>query len=148
MAALRTATALASGLIRVCTQSTPEGPLFPVDPNLRPEGRDGPLVRTVASHKAYYERWAKTWEFQALLKARFAVGDAELGAQYLAAVTPLVWQAAQRDGFVADVQAMRRRVVASLPAGRGRPGAEARAGRPAGHRVRRAAAPARARPGR
>ncbi|HSR86664.1 MAG TPA: bifunctional [glutamine synthetase] adenylyltransferase/[glutamine synthetase]-adenylyl-L-tyrosine phosphorylase [Streptosporangiaceae bacterium] len=114
--ALRTATALASGLIRVCSQSTPEGPLFPVDPNLRPEGRDGPLVRTVASHKAYYERWAKTWEFQALLKARFAVGDAELGAQYLSAVTPMVWQAAQRDGFVADVQAMRRRVVASLPA--------------------------------
>jgi glutamate-ammonia-ligase adenylyltransferase len=114
--ALRTATALASGLIRVCTQSTPEGQLFPVDPNLRPEGRDGPLVRTVASHKAYYERWAKTWEFQALLKARFAVGDAELGARYLAAVTPLVWHAAQRDDFVADVQAMRRRVVASLPA--------------------------------
>jgi [glutamine synthetase] adenylyltransferase / [glutamine synthetase]-adenylyl-L-tyrosine phosphorylase len=116
VAALRTATALASGLIRVCSQSTPEGPLFPVDPNLRPEGRDGPLVRTVASHKAYYERWAKTWEFQALLKARLAVGDAELAAEYLAAVTPLVWHAAQRDGFVADVQAMRRRVVASLPA--------------------------------
>ena len=75
-----------------------------------------PLVRTVASHQAYYERWAKTWEFQALLKARFAVGDSELGAQYLAAVTPMVWQAAQRDRFVADVQAMRRRVVASLPA--------------------------------
>ena len=116
VAALRAATALASGLIRVCTQSTPEGQLFPVDANLRPEGRDGPLVRTVASHKAYYERWAKTWEFQALLKARFAVGDAELGAEYLEVVTPMVWQAAQRDGFVADVQAMRRRVVASLPA--------------------------------
>ncbi len=115
--ALRTATALASGMIRVCTQSTPEGPLVAIDPNLRPEGRDGPLVRTVASHLAYYERWAKTWEFQALLKARFAVGDAVLGAEYLAAVTPLVWTAAQREDFVQDVQAMRRRVVASLPAG-------------------------------
>jgi [glutamine synthetase] adenylyltransferase / [glutamine synthetase]-adenylyl-L-tyrosine phosphorylase len=115
---LKAATALASRLIRVCSQSTPEGPLFPVDPNLRPEGRDGPLVRTVASHRAYYERWASTWEFQALLKARFVAGDAELGAEYLAAITPLVWQAAERDGFVADVQAMRRRVVASLPAER------------------------------
>jgi [glutamine synthetase] adenylyltransferase / [glutamine synthetase]-adenylyl-L-tyrosine phosphorylase len=116
VAALQAATALAGGLIRVCSQSTPEGPLFPVDPNLRPEGRNGPLVRTVASHLAYYERWAKTWEFQALLKARFAVGDAALGEEYLAAVTPLVWGAAQRDDFVADAQAMRRRVVASLPA--------------------------------
>jgi [glutamine synthetase] adenylyltransferase / [glutamine synthetase]-adenylyl-L-tyrosine phosphorylase len=115
-AALRTATALASGMIRVCSQSTPEGALFPVDPNLRPEGRDGPLVRTVASHRAYYQRWAKTWEFQALLKARFVVGDAELGAEYMEAVTPLVWGAAQREDFVADVQAMRRRVEASLPA--------------------------------
>jgi [glutamine synthetase] adenylyltransferase / [glutamine synthetase]-adenylyl-L-tyrosine phosphorylase len=115
-AALRTATALASGMIRVCSQSTPEGPLFPVDPNLRPEGRSGPLVRTVASHRTYYQRWAKTWEFQALLKARFVVGDAELGRDYLAAVTPLVWSAAQLEDFVPDVQAMRRRVEASVPA--------------------------------
>jgi len=115
-AALRTATQLASGLIRVCSQSTPEGALFPVDPNLRPEGRQGPLVRTLASHLAYYERWAKTWEFQALLKARPVAGDLALGEEYLAAITPLVWQAAQRDNFVADVQAMRRRVLDTLPA--------------------------------
>src|SRR6202034_3214963 len=115
-AALRTATQLAAGLIRTCSQSTAEGALFPVAPNLRPEGRDGPLVRTVASHLAYYQRWAKTWEFQALLKARFVVGDADLGAQYLAAVGPLVWQAGEREDSVAAVQPMRRRVVASLPA--------------------------------
>jgi [glutamine synthetase] adenylyltransferase / [glutamine synthetase]-adenylyl-L-tyrosine phosphorylase len=115
-AALRTATQLAAGLIRVCSQSTPEGPLFPVDANLRPEGRDGPLVRTLASHRAYYERWAKTWEFQALLKARPVAGDARLGRAYATAIAPMTWQAAQRDNFVQDVQAMRRRVVATLPA--------------------------------
>src|SRR6266516_2265158 len=116
-AALRTATQLAAGPIRVCSQSTPEGILFPVDPNLRPEGRDGPLVRTLASHRAYYERWAKTWEFQALLKARPVAGDPALGAAYAQAFTPLVWQAAQRDNFVEDTRAMRRRVISSLPAG-------------------------------
>jgi glutamate-ammonia-ligase adenylyltransferase len=115
--ALQTATLLASGMIRVCSQSTPEGMLFPVDPNLRPEGRSGPLVRTLASHRAYYQRWAKTWEFQALLKARPVAGDADLGAAYLAALAPMVWQAAQRADFVTDVQAMRRRVVGSLPPG-------------------------------
>ena len=115
--ALRTATRLAAGLIRGCSQSTAEGPLFPVNPNLRPEGRDGPLVRTVASHRAYYERWAKTWEFQALLKARPVAGDLELGQDYLAAVGPMVWQAAQRPNFVEDVQAMRRRVIGSLAPG-------------------------------
>jgi glutamate-ammonia-ligase adenylyltransferase len=115
-AALRTATRLAAGMIRVCSQSTQEGALFPVDPNLRPEGRDGPLVRTLASHRVYYERWAKTWEFQALLKARPVAGDLDLGQDYLAALGPMVWQAAQRPHFVADVQAMRRRVIGNLPA--------------------------------
>ncbi len=115
-AALRTAAQLASAMIRVCSDAGPEGTLFPVDPNLRPEGRSGPLVRTLASHLAYYERWAKTWEFQALLKARPVAGDMDLGRRYIEAVTPLVWQAAQRDDFVADVQAMRRRVVQNLPA--------------------------------
>jgi [glutamine synthetase] adenylyltransferase / [glutamine synthetase]-adenylyl-L-tyrosine phosphorylase len=113
--ALRTATRLASGIIRVCERSTPEGSIFPVDPNLRPEGRDGPLVRTLASHQAYYARWAKTWEFQALLKARPVAGDMVLGEKYANAMTPLVWQASQRENFVEDVQAMRRRVIATLP---------------------------------
>ena len=119
-AALRTATRLAAGLVRTCSQSTPEGALFPVDPNLRPEGRDGPLVRTLASHVAYYQRWAKTWEFQALLKARPVAGDCELGQAYLGALGPMVWQAAQRPNFVADVQAMRRRVIGNLAPGEAR----------------------------
>jgi [glutamine synthetase] adenylyltransferase / [glutamine synthetase]-adenylyl-L-tyrosine phosphorylase len=115
-AALATASRLAAGLIGVCARSTPEGSIFPVDPNLRPEGRAGPLVRTLASHLAYYERWAKTWEFQALLKARPVAGDMALGQAYADTLGPLVWQAARRDHFVEDVQAMRRRVEQSLPA--------------------------------
>jgi [glutamine synthetase] adenylyltransferase / [glutamine synthetase]-adenylyl-L-tyrosine phosphorylase len=115
-AALRTATRLAAAMIQVCSQTTSEGTIFPVDPNLRPEGRSGPLVRTLASHRAYYERWAKTWEFQALVKARPVAGDPDLGRAYAEAIIPLVWQAAQRENFVEDVQAMRRRVEQSLPA--------------------------------
>ena len=115
-AALATASRLAAGLIGVCARSTPEGSIFPVDPNLRPEGRAGPLVRTLASHRAYYERWAKTWEFQALLKARPVAGDMALGQAYADTLGPLVWQAARRDNFVEDVQAMRRRVEQSVPA--------------------------------
>ncbi len=89
---------------------------FEVDAALRPEGKAGQLVRTLESHVAYYERWAKTWEFQALLKARPAVGDAELGAQYMAALTPMVWAASEREDFVSEVQAMRRRVEQLVPA--------------------------------
>ncbi|MFF4904133.1 bifunctional [glutamine synthetase] adenylyltransferase/[glutamine synthetase]-adenylyl-L-tyrosine phosphorylase [Streptomyces sp. NPDC001260] len=114
--ALRAATKLASHMMRVCSETTVEGSIWPVDANLRPEGRNGPLVRTLSSHLAYYQRWAKTWEFQALLKARPVAGDIELGEEYVAALEPLVWQAAERENFVADVQKMRRRVVENIPA--------------------------------
>jgi [glutamine synthetase] adenylyltransferase / [glutamine synthetase]-adenylyl-L-tyrosine phosphorylase len=116
--ALRRATALASATMRICSEHTAEGTLWPVDAALRPEGKAGPLVRTVASHRAYYDRWAKTWEFQALLKARPIAGDVDLGRRYMAAIAPLVWAASARPDFVPDVQAMRRRVVESLPADR------------------------------
>jgi glutamate-ammonia-ligase adenylyltransferase len=114
--ATRVATRLASNLMQVCSDHTAEGTIWPVDAALRPEGTQGPLVRTVASHRGYYERWAKTWEFQALLKARPVAGDAALGREYAEMVEPLVWQAADRDNFVGDVQAMRRRVVENIPA--------------------------------
>ncbi|WP_411111817.1 bifunctional [glutamine synthetase] adenylyltransferase/[glutamine synthetase]-adenylyl-L-tyrosine phosphorylase [Streptomyces sp. c-19] len=114
--ALQAATRLASHLMRICSETNIEGTIWPVDANLRPEGRNGPLVRTLSSHLAYYQRWAKTWEFQALLKARAVAGDPELGAQYIDAVSPLVWQAAERENFVPDVQKMRRRVVDNIPA--------------------------------
>ncbi|MFF4579318.1 bifunctional [glutamine synthetase] adenylyltransferase/[glutamine synthetase]-adenylyl-L-tyrosine phosphorylase [Streptomyces sp. NPDC001389] len=113
---IQAAARLASHLMRICSETTVEGSIWPVDANLRPEGRNGPLVRTLASHMAYYQRWAKTWEFQALLKARAVAGDPDLGAQYIDAITPLVWQAAERENFVADVQKMRRRVVDNIPA--------------------------------
>lgn len=114
--ALRTATALASGVMRACNAVTTEGAIWEVDANLRPEGRQGVLVRTVASHVGYYERWAKTWEYQALLKARPAAGDLALGARYVDAVAPFVWSAADHPTFVEDVQAMRRRVEEHVPA--------------------------------
>ncbi|GLX48383.1 glutamate-ammonia-ligase adenylyltransferase [Streptomyces hygroscopicus subsp. hygroscopicus] len=113
--ALKSATRLASALMRICSETTVEGSIWPVDANLRPEGRNGPLVRTLSSHLAYYQRWAKTWEFQALLKARPVAGDETLGQDYLDTLHPLVWQAADRDNFVADVQKMRRRVVDNIP---------------------------------
>jgi glutamate-ammonia-ligase adenylyltransferase len=115
-AALRAATQLASNLMRICSDHTGEGTIWPVDAALRPEGKSGPLVRTLASHEGYYQKWAKTWEFQALLKARPVAGDLPLGQEFCARVAPMVWSASERDGFVTEVQAMRRRVVQHIPA--------------------------------
>ncbi|HYG94716.1 MAG TPA: bifunctional [glutamine synthetase] adenylyltransferase/[glutamine synthetase]-adenylyl-L-tyrosine phosphorylase [Nocardioides sp.] len=115
-AAGRTAARLASHLIQVCSAHTGEGTIWPVDAALRPEGKAGPLSRTLTGHRGYYERWAATWEFQALLKARPVAGDLELGREFVAMVSPMVWSAADREGFVDDARAMRRRVVEHIPA--------------------------------
>ena len=106
---------LASRVMRICGAHTAAGALWEVDPALRPEGKAGPLVRTVESHRLYYEKWAKTWEFQALLKARAVAGDPEVGQAYVDTMSPFVWQAASREKFVDDVQAMRRRVEQHVP---------------------------------
>ncbi|MGO1562025.1 Glutamate-ammonia-ligase adenylyltransferase [Actinomycetales bacterium JB111] len=114
-AALEVATRLAESLAHAVGGVGTEPALWPLDANLRPEGADGPLVRTLASHVAYYDKWAKGWEFQALLKARPLAGDAELGAAYCEAVAPKIWGAAGRENFVEDAQAMRRRVEDTVP---------------------------------
>ncbi|WP_235931661.1 bifunctional [glutamine synthetase] adenylyltransferase/[glutamine synthetase]-adenylyl-L-tyrosine phosphorylase [Actinomyces respiraculi] len=107
---LEVGTALALELARVVSGPSDEPALWPLDTGLRPEGKDGALVRTLDSHVAYYERWASSWEFQALLKARACAGDRALGAAYEQAVAPFVWSASLRENFVDDAQAMRRRV--------------------------------------
>jgi glutamate-ammonia-ligase adenylyltransferase len=108
--ALASATRVAAALMRICHEAAWE-----VDAALRPEGKRGALVRTLAGHEAYYEQWASTWEFQALLKMRPVAGDPDLGRAYVDALWPRVWTAGDRPGFVGEVQAMRRRVEANIP---------------------------------
>ncbi|MBT2518816.1 bifunctional [glutamine synthetase] adenylyltransferase/[glutamine synthetase]-adenylyl-L-tyrosine phosphorylase [Streptomyces sp. ISL-90] len=113
--AIEIATRLAMLVMRAIGEPGIEPPLWEVDPNLRPEGKNGALVRTLDSHLQYYDRWAKSWEFQALLKARPLAGDEELGERYAAGVTPKVWASSSREGFVESVQRMRERVTEHIP---------------------------------
>ncbi|WES65385.1 bifunctional [glutamine synthetase] adenylyltransferase/[glutamine synthetase]-adenylyl-L-tyrosine phosphorylase [Microbacter sp. GSS18] len=110
------ATRLAVQLMRGISEVEIEPPLWEVDANLRPEGKQGALVRTLESHLSYYDRWAKSWEFQALLKARPIAGSPTLGAAYVDAVQPKVWTSAARENFVDSVQRMRERVTEHIPA--------------------------------
>jgi glutamate-ammonia-ligase adenylyltransferase len=110
------ATKLAMQAMKGINELSTEPGLWEVDANLRPEGKDGALVRTLESHLAYYDRWAKSWEFQALLKARPLAGDLELGQRYVEAIAPKVWSSASRENFVDSVQRMRERVTDNIPA--------------------------------
>ncbi|MGH8907519.1 MAG: bifunctional [glutamine synthetase] adenylyltransferase/[glutamine synthetase]-adenylyl-L-tyrosine phosphorylase [Egibacteraceae bacterium] len=110
---LQPAVAAARRLLGVLGEATPHGRVYEIDANLRPEGRDGPLSRTLDAYAAYYERWAKTWEFQALLKARPVAGDPELGEAFMRLVEPYVWPDRLDVEAVAEIQRMKGVVESS-----------------------------------
>jgi glutamate-ammonia-ligase adenylyltransferase len=108
-------------ILRIAGQS------FRVDADLRPEGRAGPLTRTLDGYCTYWDRWASTWEFQALLKARAVAGEAELGARFTRTAAERVWERTFSADELAEVRAMKQRTEAYV-AGRGLAGREVKRG--------------------
>jgi glutamate-ammonia-ligase adenylyltransferase len=86
------ALAMASGLISVLGSPTFDGESLRVDADLRPEGTMGPLSRSLESYESYYARWGEAWELQALLKARPAAGDLDLGRRFRAMADRIIWE--------------------------------------------------------
>ena len=82
------AVAVANELRRLLALAGPD-PALEVDAGLRPEGKQGPLVRTLDSYAAYYAKWSKVWEAQALLRADAVVGDPDLRRRFTELVDPL-----------------------------------------------------------
>ena len=101
---------IAQTVIGTLSDDTAHGHVFRVDMRLRPEGRFGPLVRSLASCRAYYESWAEPWEFQALLKARCVGGDAALGAEFVERITPYVYRSHISATFLEEVRTNKRRI--------------------------------------
>ncbi|HEY3725480.1 MAG TPA: bifunctional [glutamine synthetase] adenylyltransferase/[glutamine synthetase]-adenylyl-L-tyrosine phosphorylase [Acidimicrobiia bacterium] len=100
---------VARRVLAIMAEPTPAGIVFRTDPDLRPEGRAGPLSRSLDGFRAWYERWALTWEFQALIKARPVAGDAGLGAGFTELIGPFVWPDVLGVGAVRAVRAMKVR---------------------------------------
>ena len=99
----------ARALLATMTTATEDGIVFRTDANLRPEGRAGPLTRTVESYASYYDAWARTWEFQALIKARPVAGDPDLGERFMALATPRVWPEKLDPDAIREIRAMKER---------------------------------------
>jgi [glutamine synthetase] adenylyltransferase / [glutamine synthetase]-adenylyl-L-tyrosine phosphorylase len=110
------AAAVARELIAGLGGPNPEGPGFQVDANLRPEGRNGPLTRTLGSYLAYWDRWAEPWELQALIKVRPAAGDRRLGERFVAEAARRVYPERFDPATVTAVRHMKARVESSRAA--------------------------------
>jgi [glutamine synthetase] adenylyltransferase / [glutamine synthetase]-adenylyl-L-tyrosine phosphorylase len=104
------ANAVAHTLRRLLGEPAPD-PAFEVDADLRPEGRQGALVRSLDSYREYYDRWMSVWEVQALLRAEPLAGDEALGAAFVELVDPIRYPA---DGISAEQIAEIRRIKARV----------------------------------
>jgi glutamate-ammonia-ligase adenylyltransferase len=101
----------AEGIVRGLSRLTEDlrTPLD-LDIGLRPEGKNGAIVRSLESYRAYYARWSLTWEAQALLRARGVVGDDALIEEFerLADVVRYPETIAERD--VREVKRIKARI--------------------------------------
>jgi len=118
----------AAAVIALLSEPTSEGVALRVDANLRPEGRSGPLSRSLESMTEYYGRHASTWERQALLKARPVAGHASLGRAFVEAVVPFVYPAILPASAIDDVRASKARIEEVVRA-RGKESVELKRGR-------------------
>jgi glutamate-ammonia-ligase adenylyltransferase len=85
---------------------------YRIDTNLRPEGRSGALVRSIASYAAYWERWARPWEFQALIKARHSAGDETTGHLFEEAASEHLWSRTFGADELAELRTLKARAEA------------------------------------
>ena len=104
----------ARGLLRAMTEPTADGIVFRTDADLRPEGRSGVLSRGIDAYEAHWERWAQTWELQALIKARPIAGDPHIGREFVDRAEPYVWPDVLDPSAVHEVRAMKARTEQML----------------------------------
>jgi len=101
---------IAAGFVSALADVTADGIAYRVDTDLRPEGRNGPLARSLDSYAAYYERWAATWEYQSLIKARPAAGDPTLATAFTTLITPHVYPDTLPPDTIRNIRTMKARI--------------------------------------
>jgi len=117
-AAAEEAKRLATSLLRLVGGSTPAEGVYDIDADLRPEGKSGPLSRSLSAFETYWRDHALTWERQAMTRARLVAGDRDLGDRLLDVVEPHVWDRGLTAEEIRDIRRMKARIEAErIPPG-------------------------------
>ena len=103
-------TRLGNKVMETFATSDPAGSLFRVDLRLRPEGRAGPLVRSLESMENYYAGFGEMWERLALIKARWICGDRELAYDFLRQLQPFIFPKSPTPDLLDEVAAIKMRI--------------------------------------
>ncbi len=101
---------LAEMMATEISRLTSDGVLYRIDLRLRPEGKMGPLARSLASYENYYAQWGQTWERMMLIKARVAAGDAQLGGEFLEMVQSFRYPQSLNRRVIREIAAIKKRI--------------------------------------
>lgn len=104
----------AQALTQALHEITSEGNVFRVDLNLRPEGQNGEIVNSLTSCETYYQSWGKTWERQAMIKARVSAGSEALGNDFFAMIRPFVYRRSLDFHAIEEVKALKKKMDLQL----------------------------------
>ena len=104
------ATRLAMDLRRFVAGATPAERIWTIDLDLRPEGKQGPVARSVEGYSAYFHRWAHVWERQAMLRARPVAGDPDVGQRFMALLEEFVWEPGLSVDDVREIRRIKARI--------------------------------------
>jgi glutamate-ammonia-ligase adenylyltransferase len=103
---------LAEHVTEAISRPTEDGFVFRVDLNLRPDGHSGPIVNSVRAAELYYQSFGRGWERSALVRARPAAGDLEIGEELLRLLEPFIWRRSLDLGVITEMQSMKARIDA------------------------------------
>ena len=103
---------ITKALARLLQERTSDGYVLRVDLRLRPDPASTPVALSTVSAYAYYETLGQNWERAALIKARPAAGDLELGRRFLEELAPFIWRKYFDYAAIADIHAMKRQIHA------------------------------------
>jgi glutamate-ammonia-ligase adenylyltransferase len=107
-------TKLAQLLTKTLHEITADGNVFRVDLDLRPEGRSGEIANSLTSCEVYYQSWGRTWERQALIKARVCAGSIELGEDFFSLLSPFIYRRSLDFSAIEEIKAMKNKINASI----------------------------------
>jgi glutamate-ammonia-ligase adenylyltransferase len=88
----------------------PDGMLYRIDLRLRPDGKTGPLTRSLSAYENYYAQWGQTWERMMLIKARPVAGDLQLGAEFVEMIQPFSYPRSINENVINEVVAVKDRI--------------------------------------
>ncbi len=101
---------LARNVLKLLSEASSFGPLYRVDVRLRPWGTEGPLVSEAATAHRYYDHVGRTWERQAMVKARAVAGDLEFGKQFLQTLQPWIYRRYLSRADISGIHTLKRKI--------------------------------------